>query len=129
MEPEQEATEQPTFEQAAAPSSDDRTMAMFCHLSGLVGYFIPFGNIIAPLIIWQLKKDESPYLDYHGREAVNFQIALTIYMIIAAILIVAVIGVLLIFVVGITGLILMIMAAIKAKDGVEYRYPFIFRLL
>ena len=104
-------------------------MAMFCHLSGLVGYIIPFGNIVAPLIIWQMKKESSAYIDYHGKEAVNFQIALTIYMVIAALSIIVLIGVVLAPLIGIAGLVLMIMAAIKAKDGEHYRYPFIFRLL
>lgn len=110
-------------------SSDEKTMAMFCHLSGLVGYIIPFGNIIAPLIIWQLKKEGSAYLDYHGKEAVNFQIAFTIYMLVAILSMVVLIGFVLAPVIGIGGLILMIMAAIKAKDGENYRYPFIFRLV
>ena len=112
-----------------AASSDEKTMAMLCHLLGLVGYFIPFGNIIGPLILWQIKKEGSPYIDYHGREAVNFQIALTIYLFVAILLCMVGIGFLLLPVLGIGGLILMIMAGIKAKDGVEYRYPFIFRLL
>lgn len=110
-------------------SSDEKTMAMFCHLSGLVGYIIPFGNIVAPLIIWQMKKESSAYIDYHGKEAVNFQIALTVYMVIAALSIFVLIGFVLAPLIGIAGLVLMLMASIKAKDGENYRYPFIFRLL
>ena len=110
-------------------SSDEKTMAMFCHLSGLVGYIIPFGNIIAPLVIWQIKKEGSAYIDYHGKEALNFQIALTIYMVIAALSIIVLVGIVLAPLIGIAGLVLMIMASIKAKDGEYYRYPFIFRLL
>lgn len=110
-------------------SSDEKTMAMFCHLSGLVGYIIPFGNIIAPLILWQLKKENSPYLDYHGKEALNFQIAFTIYMFAALLTIMVLVGFVLVPVIGIGGLVLMIMASIKAKDGENYRYPFIFRVL
>lgn len=110
-------------------SSDEKTMAMFCHLSGLVGYIIPFGNIIAPLIIWQLKKEGSAYIDYHGKEALNFQIALTIYLVVAALSMLVLIGIVLVPLIGIAGLVLMIMAGIKAKDGENYRYPFIFRLV
>lgn len=110
-------------------SSDEKTMAMFCHLSGLVGYIIPFGNIIAPLIIWQMKKEGSAYIDYHGKEALNFQIALTIYLVIAALSMFVLIGIVLVPLIGIAGLVLMIMAGIKAKDGENYRYPFIFRLV
>lgn len=113
----------------SSASSDEKTMAMFCHLSGLVGYIIPFGNIIGPLIIWQMKKEGSAYIDYHGKEALNFQIALTIYLVVAALLCIVAVGFLLLPVIGIGGLVLMIMAAIKAKDGENYRYPFIFRLV
>ncbi|MBL7648274.1 MAG: DUF4870 domain-containing protein [Candidatus Hydrogenedentes bacterium] len=111
------------------PSSDEKTMAMVCHLLGLVGYVIPFGNIVAPLVLWQMKKEGSAYIDYHGKEAVNFQIALTVYIFVAALSIMVLIGFVLAPLVGIAGLILMVMAAIKAKDGENYRYPFIFRLL
>lgn len=110
-------------------SSDEKTMAMVCHLLGLVGYIIPFGNIVAPLILWQMKKEGSPYLDYHGREAVNFQISFMVYLIVAALTFIIAVGFILVPVVGIAGLVLMVIAAIKAKDGEMYRYPFIFRLL
>lgn len=111
------------------PTNDEKTMAMVCHLLGLVGYIIPFGNIVAPLVLWQMKKEGSAYIDYHGREAVNFQISLTVYMFIAALSILVLIGMVLAPAIGIAGLVLMVMAAIKAKDGENYRYPFIFRLL
>ena len=112
-----------------AASSDERTMAMLCHLAAFAGVVIPFGNIIGPLVIWLIKKDSSPYIDYHGKEALNFQIAFTIYMLISLLLMMVLIGLILLPVVGIAGLVLMIIAAIKAKDGEEYRYPYIFRLL
>lgn len=112
-----------------AVSSDERTMAMLCHLAAFAGVVIPFGNIIGPLVVWLIKKDSSPYIDYHGKESLNFQIAFTIYMLIAALLVMVLIGLILLPVVGIAGLVLMIIAAIKAKDGEEYRYPYIFRLL
>jgi len=113
----------------SSASSDEKTMAMVCHLLGLVGYIIPLGNIIGPLVLWQIKKESSPYIDYHGKEAVNFQIALTAYIIVALLLCMVLIGIVLLPVIGIGGLILMIMASIKAKDGEMYRYPYIFRLL
>lgn len=112
-----------------SPSSDDRTMAMLCHLAAFAGVIIPFGNIIGPLVIWLVKKDSSPYIDYHGKEALNFQIAATIYIIAAVLSMFVLIGFVLAPVVGIGVLVLTIIAAIKAKDGEEYRYPFIFRLL
>ena len=71
----------------AEVSKDARMWAMFCHLAGLVGYLIPLiGNIVAPLIIWQIKKDELPFVDEQGKEAVNFQISMSLYALIGIIL-------------------------------------------
>ena len=50
-------------------SSEERMWGTFCHLSGFVGYIVPFGNIIAPLVIWLVKKEESQFVDYHGKES------------------------------------------------------------
>ena len=108
---------------------EEKTMAMLCHLSALAGCIVPFGHIIGPLVIWLMKKEGSPFIDHHGKEAVNFQIVLTIYMIIAALLIIVVIGIFILPLLGIAGQVLMIIAAIKAKDGEYYRYPFIFRVI
>ncbi|MBS1811987.1 MAG: DUF4870 domain-containing protein [Acidobacteria bacterium] len=111
-------------------SKDDRNWALICHLSGLAGFTgIPFANVIAPLIIWMMKKDQSWFVNDQGKEAVNFQISLTIYVIIAAILIILLIGIPLLFVLGIGGLILMIVAAMKANEGVTYRYPLTIRFI
>ena len=60
------------------PPSQARTWDMLCHLSALAGYLIPFGNVIAPLIIWQTEKTEFPSVDAHGKEAVNFPISVLI---------------------------------------------------
>ena len=110
-------------------SKDERNWAMFIHLSGLVGYFIPFGNIIAPFILWMMKKDQSSFIDDQGKEAINFQITITIYAVISAVLILLLIGIALIFVVGLLALIFIIIAAIKANEGVYYRYPLTLRLV
>ena len=63
----------------AEPASDERTWAMFCHLSGFLGYFVvvPFASIIGPLVVWLLKKDASAFVDAHGKEAINFQITMS----------------------------------------------------
>jgi hypothetical protein len=111
------------------PSQEERTMALLTHLSGLAGFVVPFGNIIAPLIIWQIKKDQSAFVNDQGKEAVNFQISFTLYAIAAGLLILLAVGVLLLPLVGLAGLILMIIAALKANQGVAYRYPFTLRLI
>ena len=103
-------------------------MAMFAHLSALVGFLIPFGNLIAPLIIWQMKKDD-PFVDAQGKEAVNFQITVSIAGIVAAVLTVVLIGLLLLPVIAIGSLVLVIIAGLKANEGENYQYPFALRLI
>ncbi|MHC4213025.1 MAG: DUF4870 domain-containing protein [Planctomycetota bacterium] len=98
--------------------------SMFCHLAGLATYLgIPFGGLIAPLIIWQIKKDDHPFIDANGKEAVNFQISIYIYIVISIILIPVVIGFFLLFAVGIFNLVCLIIAGVKANNGESYQYP------
>ena len=111
------------------PSSDERTWALFAHLSALVGFVIPFGNLIGPLVVWQVKKNEMPFVDEQGKEALNFQITVTLAAIVCFILMFVLIGVFLIFVVGIAALILTIIAAIKANNGEHYQYPLNWRII
>src|SRR5262249_28940561 len=121
-----------------AVSKDERTWGMLSHLSALVGYFvIPFGNIIAPLIIWLVKKDQSQFVSDQAKESLNFQISLMIYAIVGTIicliLMLVVIGVFLLIALGaalyIGGIVLTLVAAIKANEGTPYRYPLTIRLV
>jgi hypothetical protein len=108
----------------------DRLWVIACHLSGLALFTaIPFGQIIAPLVIWLIKKDEIPAVDYHGKEALNFQISMTIYMIVAALSIFVAVGIVLLPIVVLIDLILIIVAAVKASGGEAYRYPFTIRFV
>jgi uncharacterized Tic20 family protein len=111
-------------------SKDARMWAMFCHLGGLAG-LIPmtpiFGSIIAPLIIWQVKKDEFGFVDEHGEEAVNFQISILIYALVAGLLCFLCIGFVLLPIVFLFDLIFLIIAAIKSNNGEHYRYPLTIR--
>lgn len=125
-----EANETKPEEIKATPENrDERMWAMFCHLSGLVGFVIPFGNIIAPLIIWMIKKEEYPLVNDQGKEALNFQISMTIYILASVILIFLVIGIPLLVILGLFGLIMVIIASIKANEGEKYRYPLTIRFL
>ena len=108
---------------------DERMWAMFCHLSALAGFVIPFGNIVAPLVIWLIKKEEYELVLDQGKEAVNFQISMTIYVIASAILIILVIGIPLLIILGIFDLIVIIIASIKANEGEKYRYPLTIRFI
>ncbi|HEV2668219.1 MAG TPA: DUF4870 domain-containing protein [Blastocatellia bacterium] len=109
---------------------EERNWGMLSHLSALVGYFlIPFGNIIAPLIIYLMKKDESPFVADQSRESLNFQISICIYALISGVLVLILIGILLLIVVGVAGVILTIIASVKAANGEAYRYPLTIRLI
>ncbi len=108
---------------------EERNWGMFCHLSALAGFIIPFGNLIGPLVLWLMKKDESQFVDNQGKESVNFQISFLIYACISALLIVIVIGIVLLIVLGVGMLILVIVASIKASNGEQYRYPMAIRFI
>ena len=114
---------------SGTPSAEERQWALFAHLSALVGYIIPFGSIIGPLVIWQIKKNEMPFVDDQGKEALNFQITMAIAAIVCIVLMLVLIGFLLIWIVGILDLIFIVIAAIAANNGQAYRYPFNLRLI
>ena len=105
-----------------------RQWAMFAHLAAFAGFVIPFGNIIGPLIVWQMKKD-MPFVDNQGKEALNFQITVSIAVLLCMILMLVLIGFLLLPLVLIGAFIMTIIAAIKANNGEDYRYPIAIRLI
>ena len=105
---------------AITPSSDEKTLAILSHIITVISWFI------APLIIYLLKKDESPYVRDHAKESLNFQITM---FIITALLFITIIGMLFIWVVQIVNWILVIIATIKASENKMYRYPINFRLI
>lgn len=92
----------------------------------VVSLFFP---IIGPLVIWLLKKDESSFINYHGREYFNFFISYTVYSVISGILIFLIVGIFLLWILGIMALVFTIIAAVKAYEGNEYRFPLIFRVI
>ncbi|MDY6905930.1 MAG: DUF4870 domain-containing protein [Thermodesulfobacteriota bacterium] len=103
---------------------------MLCHLSALAGLTgIPFGNIIGPLIVWLIKKDQFPFVDAQGRESLNFQISMTLYTMLAVLLCFVLIGFLLLPVLLIANLVLIILACLKTSKGIAYRYPLTIRLI
>ncbi len=104
--------------------------AMFCHLAGLCAFVIPLvGNIVGPLILWQIKKDEYPFVGEQGKEAVNFLISMTIYGLISAALSFVCIGFFLLAAVGVVDLVFLLIAAVKANNGQHYRYPLTIRFI
>ncbi|MCC6211207.1 MAG: DUF4870 domain-containing protein [Burkholderiales bacterium] len=111
-------------------SKDEQNWAMFCHLAALIGFVVPFGNVIGPLVVWLIKRNEMPLVDTHGKEALNFQITVSIAFLICVPLMFVLIGIPLMVAVGLAALILTIMAAVKISNGnLDYQYPFAIRLL
>ena len=111
------------------PSKDERLWGMLCHLLSFSGYLIPFGSVLGPLIIWMIKKDDMPFVNDQGKESLNFQLTMLIAVIISAILCLVLIGFLMLGVVLIFQLVVVIMASIKANDGIKYRYPYTIRFI
>ena len=111
-----------------SPDRDSQQWGMIAHLSALIGFIIPFGNLIGPLVIWQMKK-ELPFVVDQGKEALNFQITVAIAVMVCFLLSFVVIGLLLLPVVGIGALVLTVIAGLKANNGEAYRYPFALRLI
>jgi len=107
-------------------TADDKQWGMFCHLSSLAGFIVPGGNIIGPLVCWMMKKETSSFVDYHGKESLNFQISMFVYILICF---ATIIGALLVPIIGIYALIMPIIAAMKAQNGELYEYQMIFRII
>lgn len=109
------------------PDKDARLWAMFAHLAGLA-FLLPVvpivGGVIGPLIIWLIKKEQYPFVDDQGKEALNFQITMLIYGVAAGLLMMVCVGFILLPAVIIADIVLVVLAAIKANDGIRYRYPY-----
>lgn len=103
--------------------NSEKTWATFCHLASFAGYFFPFGNIIGPLVLWLIKKDEMSLVDREGKKSLNFQISVTIYFVVAFLLVFALIGFPILFGLMIFDLVVVIQASIKTNKGESYYYP------
>lgn len=107
-----------------------RSWTALCHASALLGVFLHFpGHLLAPLIVWLAKRDDSPEIDAHGKEAVNFQLSMLIYNVVAAVFCLILVGFVFLAVLWVLNAILVIVAAIHASDGKFYRYPMTIRFL
>ena len=111
-------------------SSDVRTWCVLCHASALLGLFFHFlGHILGPLIVWLLKRGDSPEIDAYGKESLNFQISILIYDAVAAILCIVLIGIPILIGLWVLNTVLVIIASVKAGQGQFYRYPFTIRFI
>jgi uncharacterized Tic20 family protein len=98
-------------------------------LSVLAGLVLPIAGVVVPILIWQLKKAELPGLDVHGKNAINWMISALISTVVGFILTRAIIGGPLLIVLGVLGVVLPIIAAIKANNGVVWQYPLTIQVL
>jgi len=111
-------------------SADVRTWNVLCHASALLGLFLHFlGHLLGPLIVWLVKRGDSPEIDAHGRESLNFQLSMLIYDAIAAILCLVLIGIPILIALWIMNTVCVIIASIRASEGKFYRYPITIRFL
>ena len=97
---------------------------MLCHLLSLCQLLgIPFGNVLGPLVLWLLKRNEDPFVEICGKESVNFQLSMTLYVLLSFALMFVFIGFFTLIAVMLFNIVYTLIAAIKASDGESYRYP------
>ena len=103
---------------------------MLCHASALLGLFFHFlGHLLGPLIVWLVKRGDSPEIDAHGKESLNFQLSMLIYDAIAVVLCLVPIGIPILVLLWVLNTIFVIIASIQASEGKLYRYPLAMRLI
>ena len=111
-------------------STNVRTWNILCHASALLGVFLHFpGYLLGPLVVWLAKRDDSPEIDAHGKESVNFQISMLIYNGIAVVFCLVLVGFAFLAVLWVLNAVFVIVAAIQASDGKFYRYPMTIRFI
>lgn len=128
-----------------------RTWSMLCHISALAGLFFSLGNVLGPLLVWQIKKNELPEIESHGKEALNFQLTILIINIIASIIIAGILGYgfgfghfwrspfymlgggfglgIIISIINLVAWVLAVIAGLRANNGEPYKYPFSIRFI
>jgi uncharacterized Tic20 family protein len=106
-----------------------RTWGMLAHLSSLGGLFVPFGHILGPLIVWLIKKDEMPFVNDQGKEALNFQITVALAALVSLPLVCTGVLFFVPIVIVILGVVFGVIGGIKANSGIYYRYPWALRLI
>jgi uncharacterized Tic20 family protein len=124
----------PMSVESHCPDREEKSWAVAAHLASVAGWVgVPFGHILAPLVVLLVKKDESPFVRSQAIESLNFQLSMTIYAVAALALAITVIGLviaipaLIALVIG--DVILTIVGAIRVSEGVPYRYPLTIRFL
>ena len=104
-------------------TESERNWAMICHLSAFAGFFFPFGGIIGPLVFWLSKKDESSWINVNGRAALNFNLSILLYVILALPLCIILVGIPIEMMLGTLKVVCIIIGSIKAAKGEMFTYP------
>jgi len=124
------STQPPAGQPQYLPTPEERSWGLLAHLSGLLTLLLIGGlSFIGPLVVWLVKKDQSPFIADQAKEALNFQIAATIAIYVSALSILVCVGVVLLPVVIIGAIVYSIIAAVEANKGVYYRYPYTVRFI
>ena len=108
---------------------ESRQWSMFLHLSVLTGFIVPLAGLVAPIVIWQMKKDDSPKLDMHGKIMVNWVLSMILYMIVSVVLSFVVIGLPMLLALVVLNIVFPIIGGIKANNGETWRYPLSIRFM
>ena len=110
-------------------TNDERVWATITHLGIVASFIVPMGNIILPLILWLVFKEKSAYIEYHSKEALNFQLTMIIAAIIGGVLSFIFIGIPILIAVLVVDVVYSVIAAIKANQGEMYLYPVSWRMV
>lgn len=125
-----ETTPPPPSLPTSTSSAEVRNWCVLCHAAALLGFFFHFlGHLLGPLIVWLIKRGDSPEIDAAGKESLNFQLSMLIYDIIAGILCIVLIGIPILIALWVLNTVFVVIASIKTSEGQVYRYPFTIRFL
>ena len=105
-------------------TSDERPWVLGSHIGTLLGYSVVLGSFLVPLFIWLSKKEESEVVAEHAKASLNFQLSMTLYLFVAGLMVIFLVGIPFLFVIPIVNLICVILATIEADKGNLYKYPF-----
>jgi hypothetical protein len=110
-------------------SPEEANWAVAAHLLSFAGYVLPLLNVAGPAAVWLAKRDESPFVELHAREALNFQISITLYLVVASALMFVLIGFVLVPILVLLDVVAIVVAALRASRGEFYAYPLSLRLI
>ncbi len=115
--------------QMSLQTAEQKQTGMFLHLSQLLNMIIPLAGVVVPIVIWQMKKEETPALDAHGKMVVNWLISSLIYWVVSGVLAIVLIGFLGMLALVIMGIVFPIIGGVKANNGELWEYPLTIKFL